>query len=143
MIFGHLWGNLPTIFTSDKMTSFETKIVIHGNSCIILYVITLSSTPNAESGWNCFVCVLVLPPAPRLCQIAKWFQPRHFLHCLLNARHWRACCVMPNDVHLNCLSLQLVGSCDCRFLLMCPPRPPDALPWPQDGLLWPPDGPDL
>ena len=48
---------------------------------------------------------------------------RHFLHCLLNARHWCACCVMPHDVHLNCLSLPLVGSCDCRFLLLCPPRP--------------------
>ena len=88
------------------------------------------------------LCVLVLPPAPHLFWNVKLFQPRYFLHCLLNARHWSAWWVMPHDVHLNLLSLPLVCSCDCRFLILCPPWPPDTLPWPADGLLWPPDGVD-
>ena len=54
-IFGHSWGDLPMIFTHDfvtrenhwQITSLVTKkIVIHGNSCIILYIFIISL-------WNC------------------------------------------------------------------------------------------
>ena len=45
--FGHEWGDLPMIFTSDEVTSenhwqmtsrVTKKIVIHGNKCIILFL---------------------------------------------------------------------------------------------------------
>ena len=44
--FGHEWGDLPMIFTSDEVTSENqwqitsrvTKIAIHGNECIILFL---------------------------------------------------------------------------------------------------------
>ena len=46
--FGHEWGDLPMIFTSDEVTSenkslanhltSDQKIVIHGNECIILFL---------------------------------------------------------------------------------------------------------
>ena len=52
-IFGHEWGDLPMIFTSDKVTrewqshswkslanhlTSDQKIVIHGNEGIILFL---------------------------------------------------------------------------------------------------------
>ena len=44
--FGHKWGDLPMIFMSDEVTSDIIrkshhkwpKIIIHSNSCIILYI---------------------------------------------------------------------------------------------------------
>ena len=57
MIFGHKWGDLPMIVTSDEVTSennWQTtsrvtkKIVIHGNEYIISFLYTLFYILNTQ-----------------------------------------------------------------------------------------------
>ena len=55
--WGHSWCDLPMIFTRDFVTrennwqnrlTRDPKIVIHGNSCIILYIIRLDIFANFQ-----------------------------------------------------------------------------------------------
>ena len=76
MIFGHEWGDLPMIFKSDEVTSenhwqiasWVTKIIIHSDECIIIFLIcyfmswTHNSTKNIHR-------LLILPLSPMITRL--------------------------------------------------------------------------
>ena len=100
--FGHEWGDLPMIFTSDEVTSenhwqitswVTKKIVIHGNECIILFLTCCFIFWTYRSAANNDRSLISPLSLGTVITVDLW---RH-----MNARHWH-CDVIFVDCSCTC-----------------------------------------